>query len=121
LFFDLDIFSVPPISTGWPSAFSGEPGGPCRRGQVHVGRVEPGLLAGGVFAVVGLVQHHALRQQVGEGLVELDQAEVAHDLGPEARVQQVQDGVFDAADVLVHRHPVIVASSTIASLLPGEV
>ena len=42
-----------------------------------------------------------------EGLVDLHQAEVAHHLGPEARVQQVQDRVLDAADVLVHRHPVL--------------
>jgi hypothetical protein len=30
-----------------------------------------------------------------------EQADIAHQLGPEARVEQVQDGVLDAADVLV--------------------
>ena len=30
-----------------------------------------------------LVQHHSLRQQVGEGLVDVDQTQVAHHLGPE--------------------------------------
>ncbi len=54
-----------------------------------------------------VVEHHALRQQVGEGLVVVHQPEVAHDLGPEARVKQVQDRVLDAADVLVGRHPVV--------------
>ena len=54
-----------------------------------------------------VVEHHSLRQQVGEGLVVLHQAEVAHDLGPEARVEQMQDGVFDATDVLVGGHPVV--------------
>jgi hypothetical protein len=50
---------------------------------------------------VDVVQHHALREQAGERLVDRDEAQVAHHLGPEARVQQVQDGVLDAADVLV--------------------
>ena len=35
------------------------------------------------------------------------QAFVAHQLVEEARVQQVQDGVLDAADVLVDRQPVV--------------
>ena len=39
----------------------------------------------------------------------LHEAHVAHHLGPEARVEQVQDRVLDAADVLVHRVPVVVA------------
>jgi hypothetical protein len=56
-----------------------------------------------------VVQHHALRHQARERLVEPHHAHVAHDLGPEARVEQVQDRVLDAADVLVHRHPVVVA------------
>ena len=36
-----------------------------------------------------------------------DQAQVAHHARPEARIQQVQDRVLDAADVLVDRHPVV--------------
>ncbi|KAF1858399.1 hypothetical protein Lal_00014910 [Lupinus albus] len=99
--------------------------------EAHVGRVVPRLLAARVFAVVGLVEHHALGQQVDERLVEFHEAEVAHDLRPEARVQQVQHGVLDAADVLVHRHPVIVARGVdhrvvrtrrrIAHVVPGRV
>ncbi len=34
-------------------------------------------------------------------------ADVAHELRPEARIDQVQDGVLDAADVLVNGEPVI--------------
>jgi hypothetical protein len=75
--------------------------------MLHVVRPEVLLAALGGAAAVDVVEHHALREQLGEGLVDLDQAQVAHDLGPEARVQQVQDGVLDAADVLVHRHPVV--------------
>src|SRR5690625_2872180 len=64
-----------------------------------------------VFAAaqIGVVQHHALREQAGEGLVEVDQAQIAHDARPEACIQQMQNRVFDAADVLVHGHPVIIA------------
>ena len=57
--------------------------------------------------VTVLVLDHALAEQVGEGLVHVNEAEVAHDLGPEAAVEQVQDGVLDATDVVVHRHPAV--------------
>src|SRR4029453_19154787 len=45
--------------------------------------------------------HHALVEQVGEGLGEGHHAEVVEDLDEEAGVEQVQDGVLDAAGVLV--------------------
>ena len=54
-----------------------------------------------------MVLDHALAQQVGEGLVGVDHAEVAKDLGPEAAVEKVQDRVLDAADVVVDGHPAI--------------
>ena len=83
--------------------------------------VEIGDAPAAGFAEENLVQHHALGEQVGEGLVELHQPQVAHHLGPEARVEQVQDGVLDAADVLVDGHPVIGArSSTIAPALSAQ-
>jgi len=50
---------------------------------------------------------HALRQEIGEGLIDADHAEVAQHLGVEPRVEQMQNGVLDAADVLIHRHPVV--------------
>ena len=56
-----------------------------------------------------MVEQHALGEKPRERLVDMHQPHVAHHLGPEARVEQVQDRVLDAADVLVHRHPVIVA------------
>ena len=58
-------------------------------------------------ARVNVVEHHALGEQLGEGFVHFDQAQIAHDLGPEARVEQVQNGVLNAANVLVHGHPVV--------------
>ena len=54
-----------------------------------------------------LVLHHALAQQVRERLVELKQPQVAQHFRVEAAVQQVQDGMLDAADVLVDGHPTV--------------
>ena len=76
-----------------------------------------------------VVQHHALRHQARERLVEAHEPHVAHHLGPEARVEQVQDRVLDAADVLVHRHPVVVARvdhrrrvrARVAHVVPGRI
>jgi hypothetical protein len=50
--------------------------------------------------------HHALREQPRTGSLFLDQPDIAHHLGEEARVDQVQNGVLHAADVLVDREPV---------------
>ncbi|CAM5197713.1 hypothetical protein CDEF62S_03111 [Castellaniella defragrans] len=73
--------------------------------------IGPEVLDAPAFVVprIDVVEHHALAQQSREGLGELHHAQVAHDARPEARIQQVQHGVLDAADVLVHRHPVVVA------------
>ena len=48
---------------------------------------------------------HALREEPREGLLEVQVAQVGERLREEARVQQVQDRVLDAADVLVDGHP----------------
>ena len=109
MFFDFDIVPMPDVSTGWPSARSTAPIARALVVELHVdvGRVEVDDAAFRRLAEVDLVQHHALRQQVGERLLDLRQAEVAHHARPEARIQQVQDRVLDAADVLVDRHPVL--------------
>ena len=52
-----------------------------------------------------LAHHHALREQVRRRLVILDQPDIAHHLGEEARIDQVQNRVLDAADVLIDRKP----------------
>ena len=49
---------------------------------------------------------HALGEEPGDGLVVIDKTKIAHDFAPEARVEQVQDGVSDAADVLVDGKPI---------------
>ena len=77
-----------------------------------VGAVALGGVVGADHVALGLghlravLDHHALREEARGGLVVGDQAEVAHHLGEEARVDQVQDGVLDAADVLVDGEPV---------------
>ena len=65
--------------------------------------IEP-LAAGGA---IGLVAHHALGQQAGEGLVEGDVAALSQRPGEESGVQQMQNRVLDTADVLVHGQPVV--------------
>ena len=79
--------------------------------------------------VAVLVLDHALAEQVGEGLVHVEHAEVAEDFGPEARVEQVEDRVLDAADVVVDGHPAVDGSTregcggvvrvTIAQVVPA--
>ena len=66
-------------------------------GRNHVAEILRHL--GAVF------DHHALCEQALGGLVVLDDADVAHHFRPEARIDQVQNGVFYAADVLVDRKP----------------
>ena len=74
---------------------------------------------------------HALGEEARHRLVEVDEAEVAHHLGPEARVDEVQDGVLDPADVQVDRKPVlhgvrveravVLAGREVAVEVPGRV
>ena len=67
-------------------------------------RVDGVALRLGHFGAV--FQHHSLGQEVGEGLSDWNQALVTHQALKESRVEQMQNSVLDAADVLVHRHPV---------------
>jgi len=53
------------------------------------------------------VHHHALGEQAGERLVETDMAGRLHGAGEEAAVEQVQDGMLNAADILIDRQPAI--------------
>jgi hypothetical protein len=50
------------------------------------------------------------------------QAFITHQLVKEARVQQMQDGVFDTTHILINRQPVLGGSalSTMALVLCGE-
>ncbi len=55
---------------------------------------------------VAVFEHHALREQPLERLVEVEQPHVAQHAGEEARVEQMQNRVLDSPAVKVHRHPV---------------
>ncbi len=73
-------------------------------GHHVIGRDDVAQRLGHLGAVL---DDHALGEQALRGLVVVDEADVAHELGPEARVHQVQNGVLDAADVLIHGEPVV--------------
>ena len=98
-FFDFDIFSDGPMVTGalvprvnaLPSRFSTSAGSSQRAVRV----------------LVGLVADHALREQTRERLVDLHMAALVQRAREEARIEQMQDRVLDAADILIDRHPVV--------------
>jgi hypothetical protein len=50
--------------------------------------------------------HHALGEQALHRFVVFHQAHVAHEFRPEARIDQVEDGVLDSANVLIDGKPV---------------
>ena len=68
---------------------------------------ECGALAAALGHLLALAEHHALIQQRAERLGEAHVAQVEEHLGDEAGVQQVQDRVLDAADVLVDGRPLL--------------
>ena len=82
-----------------------EPGGVRSEAADHVVRIHDIPLGLGHLGPV--LDHHALREEGRERLVERDHAHVAQHLRVEARVEEVEHRVLDAADVLVHGHPVL--------------
>ena len=103
-FFDFDIFSMAPISIGSPVAMQRRA---CARRSAPSILTSAGVTHSPFCPLIGLVHHHALGEQAGERLVEAGVAGRLHGAGEEARVEQVQDRVLDAADVLVDRQPVV--------------
>jgi len=45
--------------------------------------------------------------KIGERLIHADHAEITQNLGVKAGIEQMQNGMFNAADILINRHPVI--------------
>ena len=64
-----------------------------------------GVVPAPVGVAVGFVTHHALGEETGEGLIDVDVAAELERLGEEAGIEQVQHRVLDAADVLIDRQP----------------
>ena len=60
-----------------------------------------------LVALIGLVGHHALGEHALEGLAQAHMAGHLHRSGEEARIEQMQNRVLDAANILVHRQPAI--------------
>ena len=56
-----------------------------------------------------VIQEHAVVGHAFERFIKLQQTHVTHRLRPEAGIEEMQHRVLDAADVLIHRHPVVVA------------
>src|SRR5438046_3176153 len=80
-----------------------------RRG--HISAVRP---------AVGFVDDHALRVLAGERLVECNVAGGFHGAREEARIEQVQDRVLDAADILIDwQQPIDHGASGRLLLVPG--
>ena len=75
--------------------------------NLHFVRVVPTAVTIGHIPVVTLGHQHALSEEVLKRFVVLHETEVAHHLCPETGIKEVQHSVFDAADVLIHRHPVV--------------
>src|SRR6185437_16920607 len=73
-------------------------------GHHVVGRDYVPLVLGHLGAVL---DHHSLSEKSRGRLVVMNKAEIAHEFGPEARVNQVQNGVLHAADVLIDWKPII--------------
>ena len=83
-----------------------------------------------MFAIETFGREHALRKEALERFIKLHQTEITHHLRPEAGVEKMKHGVFDAADVLIHRAPVVVAlvdhglvgvRRAVAHVVPGAV
>ena len=81
-----------------------------------------------LLAVEGGGDDHALGQQLREGLVAPDKTGVAQQLVIEACVEEMQDGMLDAADVLIDRQPIagalvqhrlVVVGARVAGEVPG--
>ena len=59
-----------------------------------------------VGVLVGLVRDHALGEQAAERLVDGDMAASVHGAREEARIEEMQNRMLDAADILVDGQPV---------------
>src|SRR5579864_3783157 len=54
-----------------------------------------------------ILDDHSLSEKPGDRLGITNDAKIAHELGPEAGINQMQNGVFDAADVLINGKPIV--------------
>ncbi len=103
-FFDFDIFSIEPIWAGLPVAISMARRAVAVAFEADLGRQQPAARR----RLVGLVRDHALREERRERLAQVLRhvPGVGHGAIEEARIEEMQDRVLDAADVLIDGQPV---------------
>ena len=97
-FFDFDIDSI-----------GADRDGLARLGVNRLAVLAAHLLGQHPFSVdvlIGLVRDHALGEQAAERLVDGDVPGLVHGAGEEARIEEMQNRVLDAADILIDRQPV---------------
>ena len=97
--------------------------------HLDVEGADPDVAALLILVVEGVGQHHALAEQALERLVAVHEARITQQLVEEAGIEQVHTGVLDAADVLIHRQPVVgsrriqhalvVVRGAVAGVVPG--
>jgi hypothetical protein len=51
------------------------------------------------------MSHHALREQAGKRLFHIDHADMRECTCPETRIEQMQNRMLDAADILIDGQP----------------
>ena len=73
-FFDFDIFSIEPISIASPVVIKRGAARVAEPIDLDIGRLDPVAALG----AIGLVHHHALREQAGERFVHADVAGLVH-------------------------------------------
>ena len=72
-------------------------------GEVNFFRVEPAAIR----TLIAFMLDHALREQPSEGFIHGKVAGFLHGAREEARIEQMQNCVFNAANILINRQPAI--------------
>ena len=60
-----------------------------------------------VAVFIGLVNHHALGEKTRKRFRNATVTGFLHGAGKKPRIEQMQNRMFDATDILIHRQPVI--------------
>ena len=103
-FFDFDIFSDGPTMTGSSGAFAES------LAVALLDFVGQSHWPFGFRVAIGFVTNHALGEEPGERLVDMVGRACCNRAGEEPCIEQMQDRVLDATDILIDRQPVIAAS-----------
>ena len=72
-------------------------------GEVNFFRIKPAAIS----ALIAFMLDHALRKQARKGFFHGKMPRFLHGAGEEARIEQVQNRVFNAANILINRQPAI--------------